>query len=64
MNLQQILANQVQKSMFPKFDEALFRKMLPNLTDSMINDVVQQAKMMGISDAQIQEGLQMLKNLQ
>lgn len=46
----------------PQFDENMFRRMLPSVTEEQINQVVQMARSMGMSEQQIEEGMKFLRS--
>lgn len=39
------------------FNPEQFKKLIPQISDDLINRVIMQARMQGLSDQQIQEGL-------
>ncbi|MCQ2242035.1 hypothetical protein [Treponema sp.] len=51
-----------QSGQLPQFDEIKFRQFLPKLNDQNLNQIIQQARMMGIPDRQIEEGMRIIKS--
>ena len=54
----------VARNQLPKFDERQFRSMLPNLTESHLQSIVAQARLRGISEKEIEDGLNLIQQLQ
>lgn len=62
MNLNQQWRNQLpQTTGTPNLQQ--FQQWLPQINDNMMNQLVQQARGQGISEQDIQKGLQMIANL-
>ena len=45
----------------PPFDEEMFRKLLPRLDNGMVEQAIRQARMSGIPEQVIQQGMDVLK---
>ena len=46
-----------------QIDQEQFKRIVPNLNDSFLNQLIQKAKEQGISEQDIQSGLQFIKTL-
>ena len=63
MNPMQMISQMFgQSGQLPEFDEIKFRQFLPRLNDQNLNQIIQQAKMMGIPENQIEEGIKIIKS--
>lgn len=47
----------------PQFDSNQFKKIVPQLNDNLLSQFVLQARAQGISDADIQKGLELINSL-
>ena len=47
----------------PKLNEQQFRAMLPALTETHLQNIVAQARLQGISEKEIEDGLVLIENL-
>lgn len=53
----------IQKEQLPKFNEQQFFNMLPSLTDNHLQHIVAQARLQGISEKEIEDGLTLIQQL-
>lgn len=58
----QQLINQKQTPTI-KFDEDKFKSLLPKMTELQLQNIVAQARLQGISEKEIEEGLLLIQNL-
>lgn len=56
-------ANQLQPNGKPNFNAEQFRKWLPQLNDSILQQLQQEARRQGISDKDIQEGMNIITSM-
>ena len=57
-NFQSVLANQL-----PKFNPDQFKQAVSQIDESTLNNLVQQARYLGMSNEQIQEGLKYIQSM-
>lgn len=55
--------NQPQPNGKPKFNEQQFRQWLPQLNDNMLQQLQNEARRQGISEKDIQEGMNIIANM-
>lgn len=55
--------NNFSKESLPKFNEQQFYSMLPALTNEHLQNIVAQARLQGISEKEIEEGLSFIAQL-